>query len=329
MSKVLCFGEVLLRFSPNENSFSEAAMPFYIGGAELNVAMALAKWAIPVGYCSAMPSNFLSKEIADYITSKKIDSSAMLYRGDRIGSYYLAQGKDMKNDSVVFDRVGSSFSTLQLGETNWKQIFKEVGWFHISAIAASLTQNAADVCVEAMAVAKSMGIPISIDLNYRPKLWKYGKMPTDIMPTLVSYCDFVMGNMWAVDKMLGIPCEIIDSEACSKEELIIAATNSIDKLKVNFPSVKSVAYTFRLEKTYFALLHHNENNYISKEHVVEAVIDKVGSGDCFMAGLLYGTLNKLTSIETVNFAAAAAVGKLYEKGDATSQTIAQIKKRYT
>ena len=329
MSKVLCFGEVLLRFSPNVNSFNDAAMPFYVGGAELNVAMALSKWNIPVGYCTAMPSNFLSKEIAAFIASKKIDTSAIQYSGDRIGSYFLAQGKDMKNDSVVFDRVGSSFSTLQLGETNWKQIFKEVGWFHISAIAASLTQNVADVCEEAMAVAKSLGIPTSIDLNYRPKLWKYGKLPIDIIPKLVSYCDFLMGNMWAVEKMLGIPCDIIDSEASSKEALIIAATNSIDKLKINFPTVKTVAYTFRLETTYYALLHQNENHYISKEHTMDAVIDKVGSGDCFMAGLLYGTLNKLKPIETVNFAAAAAVGKLYEKGDATSQTITQIKKRYT
>jgi 2-dehydro-3-deoxygluconokinase len=328
MKKVLCFGEILLRFSPNATSFLDNNIPFYLGGAELNVAAALANWDIKTGYCTAMPKNYLSENIISYLNSKSIDTTPIQFQGDRIGLYFLAQGKDMKNDSVVFDREGSSFSNLQLDEIDWENVLNGVDWLHISAIAASLTQNAADVCEELLKKAKSLGIMVSIDLNYRPKLWKYGKLPTDIMPKLLRYADIVMGNIWAVEKMLGIPCTIESSADKTMDELTEQATKCSETLTKTYTNVNTVAFTFRLESSYFAVLHKKSKTYLSKSHQIESVIDKVGSGDCFMAGLIYGIINQLASIETVNFAASAAVGKLYEKGDLTSQSILQIKQRY-
>ena len=176
IAKVFCFGEILLHYAPPMNSdFIESQqMPFYLGGAELNVASALAKWDMPVKYGTAMPSHFLSDTIIGHLSKKNIDTSAIQISGNRIGCFYLATGLDMKNAAVVYDRTNSSFAEIKKGSIDWKEILKDVHWFHFSAISASLTQNATDVCEEALIAATELGIPISVDLNYRAKLWKYG-----------------------------------------------------------------------------------------------------------------------------------------------------------
>ena len=329
MGKVLCFGEMLLRFSPSSESVSNNNMPFFIGGAELNVAAALATWGSDVEYCTVLPNNFLSNSILKFLHSKNIGTHTIHFQGDRLGLYYLAQGQDMKNESVVFDRIGSSFSKIQIGDIDWDIALKGVSRVHISAIAASLTQNAADMCKALLIKAKSLHIPVSIDLNYRAQLWKYGKLPTQVIPDLIPYCDIVMGNIWAVEKMLGIPCSIASSVGKSNSELMVAALKSIEALQSSYTNVLKVAFTFRLENAYYAILHEDHKTYESKVHSINDVIDKVGSGDCFMAGLLYGTMQNWESIEVVNYAAAAAVGKLYENGDITHQTVHQIKIKYS
>ena len=329
MVKVFCFGEILLHFSPSGDPafIGEQNMPFYLGGAELNVSSALANWGMPVAYGTAMPANFLSNTIASYLASKNIDTSAIQYSGDRIGVFYLAQGKDMKNAAVVFDRKDSSFSCLQKGAIDWTKQLKDIGWFHITAISASLSQSATDLCVEALEAATAMGIPISIDLNYRPKLWQYGKTPLQVMPTLVKHATYIMGNLWSVEVMLGVKSAVANSMGCTKEALNEAAMESMRQLIALYPKAKCVAYTFRLEKEYYGLMHQDNQVYISKIHPAENVINTVGSGDCFMAGLIYGTEQKYKPAELINFAAAAGIGKQYELGDATTQTVAQIKNR--
>jgi 2-dehydro-3-deoxygluconokinase len=328
MNKTVCFGEILLRFSPlqNEESFEQQTMPFFVGGAELNVANALAKWQMPVAYCTAMPEGFLSENIKQYLASKQIDVSSIHQSGTRMGIYYLQQGTDVKNAGVVFDRENSSFACLQVGMINWREIFKGASWFHFSAIAASLTQNATDVCIEALEVAKELGLTISIDLNYRNKLWQY-KKPTETIPQLVAYCDVVMGNLWAANKLLGTEIFLEDEINASQIEYISAAQKSIESIKSQYPNVKTVAYTFRFDTRYWAVLHKVNELYISKTREIGNVIDKVGSGDCFMAGLIYGISSNHNSQEIIDFSTTAAVGKLYEKGDCTNQTVDEIRER--
>jgi 2-dehydro-3-deoxygluconokinase len=329
MSKVFCFGEILLRMSPSLNRkwIDDAMMPVYVGGAELNVANALAKWNLPVKYGTAMPDNYLSKEIMEELQSKNIDVSAIYLSGSRIGSYYLPQGADLKNAGVIYDRAYSSFAELQPGMINWDKALEDCSWFHFSAISPALNENAALVCKEALKAASSKGLTISVDLNYRAKLWQYGKQPQEIMPELVSYCQVIMGNIWAVESLLGIQSPIESSTGKSKEELLEAAGKSMLQLHKQYPQAQSFAYTFRLEKDYWAVLQHGPEMAISKQFLIGEVIDKVGSGDCFMAGLIYGLYQKNTPRDIINYAAAAAVGKLQEVGDATRQTIEQVKAR--
>lgn len=328
MKKVFCFGELLLRMSPelNRQWIHDAHIPVYVGGAELNAATALSKWNVPAKYCTALPDNYLSKEIIEEIQSKKIDTSAIHLSGNRIGIYYLPQGADLKNAGVIYDRAHSSFAELKPGMINWDEALKDCSWFHFSAISPALTGNVAAVCKEALEAASSKDLKISVDLNYRAKLWQYGKKPPEIMPELVQYCNVVMGNIWAAESLLGIASPIKESKGRSKEELIDAAGKSMLAIHHAYPKVMTMAYTFRLDEMYFAVLQHGPSMAVSKEFPLLNIVDKVGSGDCFMGGLIYGLYNQHAPQAIIDFAAAAAVGKMGEKGDATNQTIESVLK---
>jgi 2-dehydro-3-deoxygluconokinase len=326
--KVFCFGELLLRNSPelNKRWIQEANMPVYIGGAELNVATALSKWNVPAKYCTALPDNYFSKEIVEAIQLKSIDTSGINYSGKRIGIYYLPQGADLKNAAVIYDRDYSSFSELKPGMLNWDELLEDCGWFHFSAISPALNETVAAVCKEGLQAASSKGLTISVDLNYRAKLWQYGKSPLEVMPELVQYCNVVMGNIWAAEILLGLQSEIETSTGKSNKALIEGAGISMKKMHLSYPKITTMAYTFRLEESYFAVLQHGADMKVSKQYPLINTVDKAGSGDCFMGGLIYGLYNQHQPQDIVNFASAAAVGKMLEKGDTTDQAIADVKK---
>jgi 2-dehydro-3-deoxygluconokinase len=320
MNKVLSFGEILLRLSPDVNGqwIDSATMPAYIGGAELNVAQALARWQIPVAYLSAMPENYMTARIREHLTSNDIDMSRTIWSGDRIGIYYLAQGTDLKHAEVIYDRAGSSTAMLQPGSIDWENVLRDVGWFHFSAISPAINANLALICKEALQAASGKGITISVDLNYRAKLWKWGRKPVEVMPELVSYCDVVMGNIWAAETMLGV--EFSKEFADEKNAYVDIAQNSSSAVAKQFSKCKQVAYTFRFDRgdhlQYYGTYAKDGQMYVSKEHTVRNIVDKVGSGDCFMAGLIYGNLKRLSGQELIDHAAAAAVKKMGIMGDA-------------
>jgi 2-dehydro-3-deoxygluconokinase len=227
MKKIFCFGELLLRYSPDEQSFANASMPFFAGGAELNVATALAKWKMHTRYCTALPENWLTNQIIRMLVERNIDTSAIQYGGERTGIYYLPQGSELKNAGVIYDRKDSSFAMLKPGTIDWDKVLTGCSWFHFSAISPALNETAAEVCLEALKAARAKGLTISIDLNYRSKLWQYDKKPVDIIPALITYCDVVMGNLWSAEKLLGISSPVEDSTGKTKEELIEAAGKSM------------------------------------------------------------------------------------------------------
>ena len=328
--RICCFGELLLRLSPeteNKNWLHTDKMPFFIGGAELNVATALANWEWPVKYITALPDNYLSRQIVEYTTGKNIDCTSIIYAGDRLGIYYLPLGSELKHTGVIYDRANSSFSGLQPGTIDWNKIFEDCSWFHFSAISPALNEALAEVCREALETASARNMTISLDLNYRSKLWQYGKKPEDIMPSLVKHCDIIMGNIWAAESLLGIKSTISDSKGKTREELIEAAGITMKTIHRSYPKLQSMAFTFRLDDNYFAVLQHGASMEVSKQYPVTGTVDKVGSGDCFMAGLLYGLNQQMEPKNIINFAAAAAVGKLREAGDATKQTVQFINQR--
>lgn len=331
MKKVLSFGDILLRLSPDSDGkwIDNYAMPVYLGGAELNVANALARWEIPVAYCTAVPENYLSSAIMQKLASNGIDTSRILKHGDRIGIYFLAQGTDLKNAGVIYDRANSSTATLKAGQVDWGAILKDISWFHFSAISPAITENLATVCREALEAAQSKNIFISVDLNYRAKLWKWGKEPVEVMPGLVKYCNLVMGNIWAIENMLGIA--IAKDFKKEKEMCVVQAQESSREVMRKFPSCSQVANTFRFDHgdslQYYATLYSKDGMNVSSEYTASNIIDKVGSGDCFMAGLIYGNMNGWNDGKTLEFATAAAVDKMFVMGDATQSTVEDILRR--
>ncbi len=331
MQKVCCFGEVLLRLSPDTGGawIDNNQLTVHVGGAELNVATALAKWQVDVKYVSAVPDNYVCRHIVQRISKKGIDTTDFIYSGNRIGTYYLPPGIDLKAAGVIYDRAHSAFYELKPGQADWDKILKDVSWLHFSAITPALSQSVADVCLEMVKAARQKNITVSIDLNYRAKLWKYGKEPGEIIPELTKYCNVVMGNLWAAEQMLGI--EIDSDLKRDRQSLLQHAEKTSQAIMVKYPGCKVVANTFRLDNatpmSYYAALYKNGKLYASKQHAATEIVDKIGSGDCFMAALIFGSLKEWEAQQMIDFAAAAAFDKLFIAGDATTSTVDQIKQR--
>ncbi|NSL88398.1 sugar kinase [Chitinophaga solisilvae] len=326
--KVITFGEILLRLSPELAQHTAAV---YVGGAEANVAAALAQWGTPVAYISKVPDNGLSRDVLQQLSQRGIHTDRMLWGGDRIGIYYLAQGSDLKHAEVVYDRKYSSFSSIEPGTTDWDALLGDATWFHWSAISPALNPQAAVICKEVLEAATRKGMTISTDLNFRSKLWQYGKKPFEIMPELVQYCDVVMGNIWAAHTMLDTSLNTTALEADTKAVYLEEAEKVAREITETYKRCKRVAFTFRFSKAathnqYYAFYYHNGQVSVSKEYDTREVVDRVGSGDCFMAGLIHAQLQGKNEADIIAFAAAAAYSKFFVKGDFNTTSAEDILK---
>lgn len=312
--KVISFGEILLRLSPEWEQHSAA---LYVGGAEANVAAALARWGTPVAYVSCVPENGVAMHALQQLEKLGVATDRMLKGGDRVGIYYLEQGKDLKNAGVVYDRKYSSFSQLQPDSIDWDHLLADADWFHWSALTPALNPDTAAICKEVLQAAARKGLTISTDLNYRSKLWQYGRQPVEIMPELAAYCDVIMGNIWATQQMLGTSLYIAAEE---KEVYLEQAKAVAQQITEKYPRCKKVAFTFRFSNApahnlYYTTWYENGALSVSKQYETYEVVDRVGSGDSFMAGLIHAQINGMNADDTIAFATAAAWSKLFLKGD--------------
>jgi 2-dehydro-3-deoxygluconokinase len=328
---ILSFGELLLRICPDADGewLHENNLPFYVGGAELNVATALALWELPSKYFTVLPANHMSAQIISYLQKKNIDTGPVFFDGQRIGLYFLTKGRDMKHNALIYDRAYSAFAELEPGMVNWDMVLDNVSWFHFSAICPAVSEKAAAVCLEVLEAASKKNITISVDLNYRAKLWQYGKLPGEIMPQLVQHCHLVMGNIWAAETMLGIPVAADIHIASEKNVYLDAAQKASQQIMAQYTKCEVVANTFRFdggdEINYYTTLYTGTQFYHSSHYQTSRIVDKVGSGDCYMAGLIYGFFTDMSPAETLEFATAAAFEKLFVEGDATNKTVNEIK----
>lgn len=326
MSRIVTFGEILLRLSPDLSGVWQQSQqaPVYVGGAELNVARALSRWGYPTRYVSRMPVNALSSAIRTMLEQENLDIRALSTGGQRLGQYWLPQGTDIKSGGVIYDRMHSAFGTWTPEEIDWDLVFEEASWFHFSAITPALSPAMVRLCRVAVEEANRRKIPQSVDLNYRASLWQYGVAPGEVMPALVQHCRVIMGNLWAAHYLLGAP---LPPEKGQDFDAYQIETNAY--LFQAFPQSQYVAHTYRFEEPeggirYHATLSTREETAISPHFHLPVVVDRVGSGDCFMAGLLAGLTSDWSIFRTVSFAATAAMGKLGERGDATQQSMEDI-----
>ena len=319
---ILVFGELLVRLSSASNDFfsTDQGVHMYPGGSEANVAASLAKWQVPVSYLTAIPDNLFAKSTLKSLTDLGVDTSDVLIEGSRLGLYLLLSANGLTSGEVVYDRKFSSFSGLKPGTIDWDQLMEGKTWFHWSALTPALSSDLAVVTLEALEAARRNGLTVSVDLNYRNRLWDYGKQPIEVMPALAQYCDVIMGNIWAADKMLGAGIDPSLGRHTPSSTYFEHATKSAAQLFKAYGKCKHIANTFRFmdhpgHNLFYGTYHNNHNNYISEVVETEEVLDRIGSGDAFMAGLIHGLITEMGDQQIIDHATGAGFQKLFVKGD--------------
>ena len=332
MPKIITFGEIMLRLStPGYLRFGQAKQfDATYGGGEANVAVSLANYGMDAKFVTRLPENDIAKACLKDLRSYGVDTSSIVYGGDRLGIYFLETGAVARPSKVVYDRANSSIATIKPGDIDWKKVLEGADWFHWTGITPALSQGAADVCLEAIKAANAMGITVSCDLNYRKNLWKYGKKASEVMPALVEGCDVILGNEEDADKVFGIKPEGFDVTSTGGQIDQRRFQSVGEQLMKRFPRAKKVIITLRgsinaNHNTWGGVLWDGKTLYQSPRYDITHIVDRVGGGDSFMGGLIYGLLTYTGDDQkALNFAVAASCLKHTIFGDYNQATVAEV-----
>ena len=332
MPKVITFGEIMLRLStPGYLRFSQArSYDATFGGGEANVAVSLANYGIDTQFVTRLPDNDIAKACLRDLHSYGVGTDFCVKGGERVGIYFLETGAVARPSKVVYDRAHSSISTIEKGMIDWDKVFEGADWFHWTGITPALSQGAADVCLEAIKAANRLGVVVSCDLNYRKNLWKYGKKAGDIMPALVEGCDIILGNEEDADKVFGIKPEGFDVTATAGQIDQKRFQSVAQQLCARFPRAKKVIITLRgsinaNHNTWGGVLWDGKELFQSRRYDITHIVDRVGGGDSFMGGLIYGLLTyKGNDQKALDFAVAASCLKHTIFGDFNQVTVSEV-----
>lgn len=336
MSKVVTFGEIMLRLSPQGFLRFSQANNFDVvyGGGESNVAVSLANYGVSVDFVTRLPQNDIGECALMEMRKRGVGVDKIVYGGDRLGIYFLETGAVSRGSKVVYDRAYSAIAEIESGMIDWDAVFDGVEWFHWTGITPAISQGAADVCLEAVKIASSKGITISTDLNYRAKLWQYcdENHREAVMADLTSYCDIILGNEEDAEKHFGIHPEGLDVHKHGHEVKAEAFLSVCKQMMKKFPKAKKVITTLRgsisaSHNTWAGVLYDGEKMYETCQYQITDIVDRVGGGDSFMGGLIYGLLKYPEDDQNaLDFAVAASCLKHTIKGDANLVTVAEVEK---
>lgn len=334
MKKVVTFGEIMLRLSPpGFLRFSQAdRFDVVYGGGESNVAVSLANYGVSVDFVTRLPKNDIGECALMEMRKRNVGTGHIIYGGERLGIYFLETGAVSRGSKVVYDRSHSAISEIKPGMINWEKVFDGAGWFHWTGITPAISQGAADACLEAVKVARKMGITISTDLNYRAKLWNYGGDREAIMTELTSYCDVILGNEEDAEKHFNIKPEGLDVTIQGHDVSAEAFLSVCKQMMKKFPNAKKVITTLRgsisaSHNTWAGVLYDGKKMYETRQYQITDIVDRVGGGDSFMGGLIYGLLKYPEDDQNaLDFAVAASCLKHTIKGDANLVTVDEVTK---
>ena len=301
------------------------------GGGEANVAVSLANYGLDARFITRLPDNDIAKACIKDLRSYGVDTSGIVFGGDRVGIYFLETGAVARPSKVVYDRANSSIATVRPGMIDWNKVFEGADWFHWTGITPAISQGAADVCLEAVRAANALGVTVSCDLNYRKNLWKYGKQAGEVMPALVEGCDIILGNEEDADKVFGIKPEGFDVEGTGGKIDQQRFRSVGEQLMARFPQAKKVIITLRgsinaNHNTWGGVLWDGRTLYESPRYDITHIVDRVGGGDSFMGGLIYGLLSYGDDRKALDFAVAASCLKHTIFGDYNQVTVAEVEK---
>lgn len=334
MSQVVTFGEIMLRLSPpGFLRFSQTnTFDLVYGGGESNVAVSLANYGVASSFVSRLPNNDIGDCALMEMRKRGVDTNHIIRGGDRLGIYFLETGAVSRGSKVIYDRAHSAMAEIKPGMVDWKTIFKDTSWFHWTGITPAISQGAADACLEAVKLASEMGITISTDLNYRAKLWNYGGDREAIMTKLTSYCDIILGNEEDAEKHFGIKPKNLNITKQGHEVKAEAFLSVCKQMMKKFPKAKKVITTLRgsisaSHNTWAGVLYDGKKMYKSPQYQITHIVDRVGGGDSFMGGLIYGLIAfPEDDQQALNFAVAASCLKHTIKGDANLVTVEEVEK---
>ncbi|MFH5832038.1 PfkB family carbohydrate kinase [Halalkalibaculum sp. DA384] len=333
MDKVVTFGEIMLRLSPpGKLRFSQAAsFDVVYGGGESNVASSLATFGMPAEFVTRLPDNDIGQCALGELRKRGVQTDNIIFGGERLGIYFLETGAVSRGSKVVYDRAHSAISTIKKGMINWEKVFDGAQWFHWTGITPAISQGAADATKEAIEAANELGVTVSTDLNYRAKLWNYGKEPGDVMPELVEGCDIILGNEEDAEKHFGI--HPADVDVTKGDTVDSEAYRSVcEQLYEQFPRSKKIITTLRgsisaSHNTWSGVLYNGEEFLDTTTYDITHIVDRVGGGDSFMAGLIYGLINfDGDDQKALDFAVAASCLKHTIYGDANLSTVEEVEK---
>jgi 2-dehydro-3-deoxygluconokinase len=324
------FGEIMLRLAPPgfERFLQSPQFLATFGGGEANVAVALAGFGMPAAYVTVLP---LANPIADAVIAQLrgfgVDTSKILRAKGRMGVYYVEAGANQRPSKVVYDRDGSSIALAKPGDIDWDAVFAGAGWFHITGITPALSASAAALALESVGKAREKGLTVSCDLNYRKNLWKYGKSAVEVMRELVRFVDIGIANEEDCQMALGIKSE---SDVHSGELNVAEYRKLAEKVTSEFPNLKALAITLRESKSashngWSACLYNGKDFLVSRHYEITHIVDRVGGGDCFAGGLIYGLQSLDGHQEALEFAVAASCLKHSIPGDFNRFNVDEVK----
>ena len=328
MAKVLTMGEIMLRLKTknNERFFQSPEFEATFGGGEANVAVSLANFNMPVEFLTILPEGPIGDACICEVRAFGVGTERILRAPGRMGIYYLETGANQRPSKVVYDRAGSTMAEAKTGDIDWDSAFADVDWFHITGITPAISKSASELAIESVKEAKKRGITVSVDLNFRKNLWKYGVSAKDVMTEITKYTDVVIGNEEDCQKSLGIEIDVDVEEGALDSSKYEKLTS---RLLEEYPNVSKVAITLRESHSadhngWAACINNGSVFYVSRKYEIRDIVDRVGGGDSFAAGLIYGLRTFEKDTEALEFAVAASCLKHSIPGDFNRVTVKEV-----
>jgi 2-dehydro-3-deoxygluconokinase len=329
-NKIVTFGEIMLRLAtPDHQRFTQSnSFCVSFGGGEANVAVSLANFGMHAEFVTCLPDNDLGLAAVMDLRKHNVGTGNIIMGGNRLGIYFLETGSVSRPGKVIYDRADSAIAGIKPGVVDWDKIFEGTSWFHWTGITPAISEGAAEVCLEAIKAAKKKGITVSTDLNFRKNLWKWGKKAGEVMPDLVKHCDIILGNEEDAEKVFGIKPD--EGDVTSGKVGAVAYKSVCVKLKEKFPQAKKIIITLRGSinadhNTWSGVLYDGNILYEAPVYNITHIVDRVGGGDSFMGGLIYGLMTfRDDDRKALNFAVAASCLKHTIPGDFNLVSVAEV-----
>ncbi len=328
MKRIITFGEIMLRLKApgNERFLQSPLLEATFGGGEANVAVGLARFGLEAAFVTFIPKNLIGDACLAELRRQGVDVSGVVRKGSRLGIYFLEGGANQRPSVVIYDRAHSAIAEATSADIAWDKVFTAAAWFHITGITPAISESAARLSLDAVINAKGKGLTVSCDLNYRKNLWNYGRTAAEVMTEIVKHVDILVANEEDCQKALGIAA---DSDVESGKVGVDSYRVLTEKVLEKFPNIRKIAITLRESHSadhngWSAVLNNGSEFLISRHYEIRDIVDRVGTGDSFAAGLIYG-LNALKSdSEALEFAVAASCLKHSIPGDLPLLSVPEV-----